>query len=241
MTEPRSVRLTQQHRNDMADAVISEWEKQNTAPAATDTVAYLELVANEFKKHPCHKRTKRMVECLGSDDLQHVHKESSIRVCIINKQGEERRVDSVVFPLSLAKRFGLTFLPDRSETQRVSLNESECQPEDHYRQGREDRFFAECALFIEKSYPMVQVNDDSEPMVKMKEARKARKAWQDQRDQLYRETRDLLDQFNTTKQLREAWQEMIPYMPPHIADPDKAVKLPVLATSRLSERLGIKE
>lgn len=240
MTEPRSVRLTQQHRNDMADAVISEWEKQNPAPATTDQVAYLELVASEFKKHQCHKRTKRMVEALESDDLRHVKTESSVRVRIINKQGEERRVDSVEFPLSLAKKFGLSNPPGMSQTRRTSLNKEDCQPEDDW-QCSDGRVFVKCAVFVESKYPMVQINDDSQPMVQMKEARKARKQWQDERDQLYRETRDLLDQFNTTKQLREGWSDMVPYLPPHIADPDKAVKLPVLETSRLSERLGIKE
>ena len=240
MTEPRSVRLTQQHRNNMADAVIAEWEKQNPTPAATDQVAYLELVASEFKKHQCHKRTKRMLEKLEADDLRHVHTEASVHVRILNKQGEERRVDTAHFPLSLAKRFGLSFIPGQTSVMRTNLKQEDCQPEDEW-SDENDRPRVKCVMFAEHRYPMVQINDDSKPMVQMKEARKARKKWQDERDQLYRETRDLLEQFNTTKQLREGWSDMVPYLPPHIADPSQAVKLPVLATSRLSERLGIKE
>ena len=55
------------------------------------------------------------------------------------------------------------------------------------------------------------------------------------------ETMDLLENFNTTKQLREGWPEMVPYLPPHLADPDQVVNLPVPVVSRLNERLGIAE
>lgn len=243
-TEPKSIRLTQQHRADMADAVIAEWEKQNPAPAAADHVAFLEVVAKEFKKHATHKRTKRMVDTLQADDLKHVHCESEIRVRIMNKQGEERRVTSVVFPLSIADRLGLVRLPSRHMTRRVcdaGLTQADLADADAPRIGMRDRLLCECAVFADRQYPMVQIQDDNKALVKMREAKKARKEWEDERTRLRTETRDLLDQFNTTKQLREGWAEMVPYLPPHIADPEKAVRLPVMATSRLSERLGIKE
>lgn len=242
-TEPKSIRLTQQHRADMADAVIAEWEKQNPAPAAADHVAFLEVVAKEFKKHATHKRTKRMVDTLQADDLKHVFGECSVKVRILNKQGEERRVTQVVFPLSIADRLGLVRLPSRSEPRRVcddGLTREDLQEVDEARNGH-DRLVCECAVFAERQYPMVQIQDDNKALVKMREAKKARKEWEDERTRLRTETRDLLDQFNTTKQLREGWAEMVPYLPPHIADPEKAVRLPVMATSRLSERLGIKE
>ena len=77
-------------------------------------------------------------------------------------------------------------------------------------------------------------------MQKMDQKRKLRMEWATERNKLREETIDLLQQFNTTKQLRDGWPEIVPYMPAHIADPTAAVKLPVLATSRLNQRLGIK-
>lgn len=241
--EPKSIRLTQKHRSDMVDAVIAEWERQNPAPAAGDHVAYLTVIAKEFKKHAAHKRTVRMLGALQPDDFQHVRKESQVRVRILNKQGEERRVDSVTFPLSIADRLGLTRIPGHSASARMDdVEESELAEVDNPRRSPDGHhLFADVALFVERQYPMIQIQDDSKPLVKMREARAARKAWEDERTRLRSETRDLLEQFNTTKQLREGWAEMVPYLPPHIADPERTVQLPVLATSRLSERLGIKE
>ena len=235
MTEPRSMRLTQAHRNNTASAVINEWMKQNPAPAAEDHVAFLELVAEQFKKHATQRRTRRFIDNLEKEDFQHACGESAVKVRILNKQGEERRVTSVTFPLSLARRFGLAFLEGRAVKRRVDVPLPELAEED-----KAEGEMAKCAVFVDAGVSMVQIHDDDAPMIQMREARKARQAWESQRDQLFEETRDLLDQFNTTKQLREGWPEIVPYLPPHVADPERAVTLPTMSASRLSERLGIK-
>lgn len=247
-TEPRSVRLNQTNRADMVNAVMAEWEKQNPPPASPDHVSLLEIVAGELMKHAAHKRTQRMYECLEADDFNHVATEVAVNVAIMNKQGEQRNTLRVYFPRSIAERLKLQGVPRKTRTIYTSdFAPADLDPADidgyedinpkTYRLQQELK--VKCIVFVERNYPTVQVNDDSAPMVARKEARKARKAWEDERDILGRETRDLLENFNTTKQLREGWPDMVPYLPPHIADPERGLKLPVLETSRLSQRLGI--
>lgn len=59
------------------------------------------------------------------------------------------------------------------------------------------------------------------------------------RNKFLREVRSLVESVNSTKQLLEIWPEAEDYIPAHLADPSKGVKLPALQTSRLNERLGL--
>lgn len=51
------------------------------------------------------------------------------------------------------------------------------------------------------------------------------------------EVKTVLDSVTTTKQLVELWPTVEQYIPAHLADPEKGVKLPALHISRLDERL----
>lgn len=51
------------------------------------------------------------------------------------------------------------------------------------------------------------------------------------------EVKAVLDSVTTTKQLVELWPTVEQYIPAHLADPEKGVKLPALHISRLDERL----
>ncbi|GEK52395.1 Nmad5 family putative nucleotide modification protein [Vreelandella venusta] len=249
--EPKSVRLTQAHRNDMINAVMAEWEKQNPAPALPNKVEMLKLVAKEVKKHPVYKSTQRILNALEHDDLKAIRTESSINVQFVNKQGHTRNTAQYEIPYEMAESLGLVNVPislaDESFTTYSSclhdvskilgfgydVKEHNLKEDDRIKYRHFSFFHAGHAI-------TVVLDDESVAMQKMKLKRKEREVWSTERSKLQSETTDLLAQFNTTKQLRDGWPEMVPYMPAHIADPTHAVKLPVLATSRLNERLGIK-
>lgn len=56
--------------------------------------------------------------------------------------------------------------------------------------------------------------------------------------QLRREVYPILESFNSTKQLLDAWPSMEKFLPPNIADPDKGINLPALSLSRLEEKIN---
>lgn len=49
----------------------------------------------------------------------------------------------------------------------------------------------------------------------------------------------VLESVKTTGQLVELWPTVEPFIPAHVIDPDKGVRLPALLISRLDERLGV--
>lgn len=53
-----------------------------------------------------------------------------------------------------------------------------------------------------------------------------------------KEVNEVLQSVNTTKQLLEIWPSAEAYIPAHIQDPDKGMRLPALHISRLEERLN---
>jgi hypothetical protein len=72
-----------------------------------------------------------------------------------------------------------------------------------------------------------------------KKGKRTLQLWQNERQKAREEIADYLNQFNTTGQIRDGWPEMEQYLPAHIADPGRVIKLPALTRSRLNERLGI--
>ncbi len=65
------------------------------------------------------------------------------------------------------------------------------------------------------------------------------KDWQESRRSIQREAEAIINSVNTSKQLVEVWPDVEPFLPAHIADPDKAIRLPAITVSRLNERIGI--
>lgn len=156
-------------------------------------------------------------------------------------------VTTTYIPISVAEKVGLTYARETTvvegHVERVTHRDiGEMLPEDLTTKPHIDRRFLRAAAWVEKgSFITVTLDRDAGPYKRMEAAQREREKWEEERDQLRRETADLLEQFNTTKQLREAWPDIVPYLPPHVADPERAVKLPVRTTDRLSERLGIKK
>lgn len=244
--EPKSVRLSAAHREDMLNAVMAEWEAQNPAPAGENHVELLKLALKEFKKHATYKRTERMLKELQSDDLDLITTNNTILVQFVNAQGEVRNTTGLSIPHTYAKELGLAIMPKQQSAFLRDLEGLPVDDEDvppYYRteyDKKEPHTRIYTATWAAQSSSAVVLKDDSAAMQKMKAKRKERDEWVSNRNRLREETSDLLQQFNSSKQIRDGWPEMAAYMPPHVADPTGAVKLPVLAVSRLSERLGLK-
>ena len=251
--EPRSVRLTQAHRNDMLAEVMQEWERQNPAPSQPSNIELFKLVVKEIKKHPDYKASLAIINSVPEHRRNKVFRViENISVRFVDKEGNTRDTKGGFIPLSLAQEHGLVSAttdeynytyPTRVNTLlAVPPSRVDVSPNylDDYDKGDGYRFNTFTMLNLNGGI-MVTLSAGLPAMEKIKKGRAALKEWEQERARLREETSDLLAQFNTTKQLRDGWPDMVPYLPPHIADPEGAVRLPVLATSRLSQRLGLKK
>lgn len=72
------------------------------------------------------------------------------------------------------------------------------------------------------------------------EAKEHYQDWRRRRSEIKTEVSAILESVNTSKQLIELWPQVEDFLPAHVADPDKAIKLPALDVSYLNKRLGIK-
>lgn len=84
------------------------------------------------------------------------------------------------------------------------------------------------------------VADKDERLELFHAAKDAVKEWEKKKLELYREAKAVIDNCNTNLQLIEMWPQIEPFLPAYIANPEKAIRLPAIQTSRLNERLGIK-
>lgn len=251
--EPRSVRLTQAHRQDMLAAVMQEWERQNPAPCQPSNIELFKLVIREIKKHPDYKAALPIINSVPEHRRNKVFRVGEvISVRFVDKDGNTRDTKGGYIPLSVAREHGLVSATTDERNYTRPGSSSTLLEVDPAREDVSPNYLSEYDGGVGYRYStftylalnggiMVTLSDDLPAMKKIKEGRKALKEWEQERARLREETSDLLAQFNTTKQLRDGWPDMVPYMPPHIADPEGAVRLPVLATSRLSQRLGLKK
>lgn len=239
MSTPKSVRITKAAREDMVDAVMREWEKQNPRPEETAWDGVLDMVAEKFVLTQEYRRTLRfskLTNDMKPGDSDCIQTRKGIYVQVQDREGRNRDYHSVSFTKSQADARNLLggmyfdYLKHRAHL-KGTVAESDYQGEERIRVYE----------YVGRSDPAVIIsNEDPRYQAIFKEERIIRK-WEEKRKQLRSETRDLLNSFNTTKQLREGWPAALPFLPPHLADPEKVVNLPVPTVSRLNERLGISE
>lgn len=92
-----------------------------------------------------------------------------------------------------------------------------------------------------KSFNLVVYEDDDKLLLDYLKRKDERSDYQEKYNQFQREVEEILRAANTKNQLLEMWPEIEPLLPPYVANPSKGVKLPMIPTSRLNERLGIKD
>lgn len=219
-----------------SDRVETEAAVFNVLDRTAKVAAALEYVGAEYKKH------------------LRVRTEQDWRIEVRGDDGQPQSSIQFKVPAALADELGLPYfetdkIPARSFADSCRCDNKAVTPENlgslwpYVKQyGEYEDYYIECAVFVnESSFITVPVKSKSNVMKHHQRAERERRLWAKQREQMFEEVRDLMDQFNTTKQLRENWPDIVPYLPPHVADPAAAVKLPVLEVSRLNERLGISD
>lgn len=252
--EPRSLRLTQAHRNDIANAVMKQWEDTNPAPTngtfAEFIMALLPRLMKVRKNAPAEQKAfKYLVEKTKSintaldhltDDnrqLVHVRTNSSFNLQVILESGEKGATMSFDLPIEIANKLGIPYCA-KSNTY-YNLEPWQSLVTVHERE-RDQAKYIEVAEFPTGGYTntLVIPRDDKDYAAYMKAQRDYRK-WEEEKNKVREEIVDYLNQFNTTKQIREGWPELVDYLPAHLADPEAVIKLPAIARSRLNERLGL--
>lgn len=261
--EPRSVRLTKAHREDMLKAVMDEWVKQNPQPTSPNA-SFHRVVVDQVKAHPSYKTTQRLLAAVKGEDRAYLRmKRSTVRVVIQDSEGGARNTVALHYPVPLATELGL-YLTGNPSVRLGYMGAAEygepgsianmrgCHGELTRGLTVRDIVGDDPATDSDGDAPVlvwayagdnditVTLDDSCQAYREYKAQLLAANEWRKDYERLRQETADILEQFNTTKQIREGWPDMVPYMPPHIADPEGVVRLPVLAVDRLSERLGIK-
>lgn len=211
---PRSIRLNQSHRRDITDAIMDEYEKQNPCKANIDKAekGYHDLLVRSIKKSAAFKRTVK-VRKEFPELSDHLKSDIDILIRKIKSDGEVNHTS-----------YQNLFIEEFPEFKGI-LPES-----------RGGNYF----VLYQSGQPTVDISNDCKELKELSEANKVKSAYNKEVAQMREETFDALTQFNTTNQIREAWPEIVPYFPPHIADPNSAITVPVRTVDRLSERLGIK-
>lgn len=274
--EPRSIRLTQGHRADIADAVMKQWDQTNPVPAA---YPFEQLAREALKKYlkPA-KRTpkeflslKRINEATGKvdaalksmgEDLKdylNFHSSHNLRMTVLDANGDTGSVFNLEVPLALAQELNMNYVSTwKNKMAKVAMDTiSNLNWRDYYvpetaedgsvleqTSSFEGNHIYECE-FIRVAHtskynmPAFVIPHDMPGLTEYRRnKRKANQHWEE-RKRMHEELADYLAQFNTTKQIRDGWPELEPYLPAHIADPNRVIQLPAVAKSRLNERLGL--
>lgn len=227
--EPRSIRLNKAHREDILEAVMQQRAKTNPPPAGSTKDAFVEAILTYLmapkKNWPAElkaltnmvKRTKQAIEFKAAipaelRDYVKFHAEYNFRLEVHLPDGSVGAYIGFKLPIELAKKLGIPALA----TDGVNV-----------------------ALLHVSSYNTLVIPRDTPAYKTYKDGQRALSLWENEQDKVRSEIADILEQFNTTNQIREGWPEMEQYLPAHIADPVRVVQLPALTTSRLNKRLGL--
>lgn len=255
--QPRSMRLNKGHREDIINAIMAAWDKNNPVPSqhlvkdlAASVIADFRnpkrTVRSEYKKlqrvFERAENIQKVLEQLDEGTRKTVtvggHYAVTFRF-VDDVTGNSVKEISIAFPLSVAKELGVPYVG--------SCNSNYTDKEQTLLAwGTEvDKDFTDGCHYQTVKLPTAGENVFVFPSScagyqKYLENSKATLEHTKERDRLKREATDYLDQFNTTGQLREYWPEIMQYVPAHLADPEKVIHLPALTNSRLNERLGIK-
>ena len=109
--EPRSIRLTKAHRQDMVDAVIKQWEITNPPPSKSNKLNLIKAVVDQIKKHPSVIRTEKLTKVLDSNDWRHTRLECNFNIQIMDSENHVRNTVSSFIPHSFAVENGIACVP----------------------------------------------------------------------------------------------------------------------------------
>jgi len=245
---PRSIRMNKEHRADMLGAVMKQWVVTNPAPAGATFEEFVEAMltvlmavpakaSSEMKalKHLC-TRTAQAKDYIKSipkslQDSVKLNTEYDFQVTLRLADGSDTNTLGFHVPVKLADKLKIPYTGTLTKRYVSHLYPS------FLNEGTTD---VDVILMLNNAaYNTLVFNVDSPAYKAYKQGKRAINLWENDRSKVSVEIQDYLAQFTTTGQVRELWPEMEQYLPAHIADPARVIKLPALTRSRLNERLGI--
>lgn len=251
MSQPRSIRLNQSHRQDIVNAVMAQWEANNPAP---EIYSYANMAVDALVESKKAKRKSKVqkynadliktsealvtaIKSLPSSVTDHLQVSLNhyISIVTVSSDGSESFHSGVRIPLQILQKQGINLLSKGCD---LVINYDEFGELEHdHSEGK-----VNSAGFVRNSggRTIVKIERSSPIYLKHRDNLAARNEWRKERDRNRSEIVDYLNQFNTTKQIRDGWPQLVDYLPAHLADPEAVIQLPVLAVSRLNERLGLK-
>lgn len=255
-TEPRSIRLNKAHREDILRAVMQQWEVTNPKPVngSLETLfrsvfaKYSKVTKNMPQEHQglinLMRRTqtaKDVLKQLDPQDAEHITAHVRSKWLLEARDADNKTTITFMFgvPQQLADELQIPYM----STTWYSTYEVAEQWGNYlvpYTEN-EDPSGIHAVEMLNKGnmFNTIVVPSDSKGIREYLKAQRGIRLWEEDKIRMRREVADYLEQFNTTKQIRDGWPEMEQYLPAHIADPNRVINLPVLTRSRLNERLGI--
>ena len=264
--KPKSIRLNQFHRESILRAVMDQWAKTNPPPSEStpaklvrgvlerqmeiNKASTVDVPAEEKQLLLVFERTERFAEAakqLPSADLSVISAPQTkrFRVEVRAEDHTPTRMEEFVIPVALAREYGVPFyktvmMYDNNPQEATTCREWPEYTEQVTLAGDEQPVQRlEVVTVIDSGRVSVCVPDTFTPVRDYQKGQRARRRWDQKWERMRSEVKDYLDQFNTTNQIRDGWPELVPYLPAHVADPGRVIKLPVLERSRLNERLGL--
>lgn len=255
--QPRSMRLNKGHREDIINAIMAAWDTANPIPSKHLVKDLVASVVADFRNpkrtvRSEYKKLQRVLDRAAKiNDVLDQLRENDYNCIAVHGQntlifrfvdditGDVTKELTVQIPLSVAKELDVPYVSvcnsnytDKEQTLLAWGDEvaSDFGNEGYYYKTVKLPTLGENIFVFPSScagYQQYQENS------------KAKREYDKERERLKQEATDYLEQFNTTGQLREYWPEIMQYVPAHLADPEKVIKLPALTNSRLNQRLGL--
>lgn len=247
MSEPRSIRLNKSHREDIIEAVMANWDKQNPAPKGAGVHnLILDCIAKALSGHKRYaslgrdlKNAKKALEIYRNtpaDLIKYLRMSQceTVDLFLEDSNGRQTYHSHMFIPKTIADDLGIPYYDTGTRFTR-SGHESDMARD--LLDGAEEY---EYVSVVGSGRVSVVVKRDSPEYREYDKARKEASEHSKTRNRIKDEFEDYLNQFNTTKQIRDGWPELVDFLPAHLADPEKVIQLPAIRVSRLNERLGIK-
>jgi len=244
----RSIRMNKEHRQDMLNAVMKQWVVANPAPAGATFESFIEAMLTELMKvpakAPAHMRAFRMLcaktqaakivmDTVPNDlkDVFNLQLKDSFQASVQLNNDKCGTTYFFRIPQALADKLNIPYF----DCHRTNCNVSD-YPTYQHPETNEVSFVR---FVTNLSHNSLVIEHSSPALTAYKEGKRTLALWYNEKEKIAKEITDYLEQFNTTGQIRDNWPEMEQYLPAHIADPSRVIKLPALTRSRLNERLGI--
>lgn len=255
MKEPKSIRLTNAHRADIIESVMNQWEESNPCPKGASVLDLFKAMHRKYTKEvdtlpkeyqeysKSIEASRRVSELISTSDSRvssiiRSGNEACVVVLRAMTEGGSYTETCVTIPVEVAKELDMQCRTVNDSFSKTYNRFDYLKP---YMHNEDSSHFNVFTARIPNDTGTLYLAHSNKCEIYLDYIQKGKDlhAWKKERDSVCNEFKDYLNQFNTTKQIRDGWPELEQYLPAHIADPEKVIQLPALARSRLNERLGI--